>query len=48
MGNLRDFDNAGNFHFAGVPLISMFLWIIYVFGGFLVFTGIKMLVHKEE
>jgi len=36
------------FIFAGVALISMFHWIIYVFGGFLVFTGIKMLFHKNE
>ncbi|MEA4936169.1 putative membrane-bound redox modulator Alx [bioreactor metagenome] len=36
------------FIFAGVALISKFHWIIFVFGGFLVFTGIKMLFHKEE
>ncbi len=30
------------FIFAGVALIEKFHWIIYVFGGFLVFTGIKM------
>jgi tellurite resistance protein TerC len=36
------------FIFAGVALISMFHWIIYVFGGFLIFTGIKMLFHKDE
>ena len=34
--------------FAGVALISNFDWIIYVFGGFLVFTGIKMLVAKDS
>ena len=36
------------FIFAGVALIGMFHWIIYVFGGFLIFTGIKMLFHKDE
>lgn len=36
------------FIFAGVALISKFHWIIYIFGGFLVFTGFKMLFHKEE
>ena len=33
--------------FAGVALISAFHWVIYVFGAFLVLTGIKMLVVKE-
>lgn len=36
------------FIFAGVALITKFHWIIYVFGVFLIFTGIKMLFHKEE
>jgi tellurite resistance protein TerC len=36
------------FIFAGVALINQFAWIIYVFGGFLVFTGIKLLVQKEK
>lgn len=36
------------FIFAGVALISMFHWIIYVFGGFLIFTGVKMLFQKDE
>jgi len=36
------------FIFAGVALISRFHWIIYIFGAFLVFTGIKMLFHKDE
>ncbi len=36
------------FIFAGVALISKFHWIIYVFGALLVFTGIKMIFHKEE
>jgi tellurite resistance protein TerC len=35
------------FIFAGVALISKFHWIIYIFGAFLIFTGVKMLFHKE-
>ncbi len=33
--------------FAGVSLINAFHWIIYVFGAVLIFTAIKMLLHKE-
>ncbi len=33
--------------FAGVSLINAFHWIIYVFGGVLILTAIKMLVHKD-
>lgn len=33
---------------AGVALISKFHWIIYVFGAFLVFTGIKMVLAKNK
>ena len=36
------------FIFAGVALINNFHWIIYIFGALLIFTGIKMLFHKEE
>jgi tellurite resistance protein TerC len=32
---------------AGVFLIERFHWIIYVFGAFLVFTGIRMAFHDE-
>lgn len=31
----------------GVVLLEAFHWIIYVFGAFLVFTGIRMALHKE-
>jgi tellurite resistance protein TerC len=37
----------GIFIFAGVALITRFHWIVIIFGGFLVFTGIKMLIQKE-
>ena len=33
---------------AGTALLNRFEWMMYVFGGFLVFTGIKMLVSKDE
>jgi tellurite resistance protein TerC len=31
---------------AGITLISKFHWIIYVFGGFLILTGIKLAINK--
>jgi tellurite resistance protein TerC len=36
------------FIFAGVALINHFSWIMYLFGAFLVYTGLKMLRKKEE
>lgn len=36
------------FIFAGVALIQKFNWMIYVFGGFLVYTGLKMLKDEEK
>jgi tellurite resistance protein TerC len=36
------------FIFAGVALINRFHWIIYIFGSFLVFTGLKMLFQGES
>lgn len=35
------------FIFAGAALISRFSWVLYVFGAFLVFQGIKILIKKE-
>ncbi len=32
----------------GAVLITKFAWIIYVFGAFLILTGIKMIVKREE
>jgi tellurite resistance protein TerC len=32
----------------GTALIVKFSWIIYIFGGFLILTGIKMLAMKED
>jgi tellurite resistance protein TerC len=37
----------GLFIFTGVALINKFHWIVLIFGGFLVFTGIRMLFHEE-
>jgi tellurite resistance protein TerC len=37
----------GIFIFTGVALINRFHWIVIIFGGFLVFTGIRMLFSKE-
>ena len=34
--------------FTGVELFNAFHWIIYLFGGILIFTAIKMIVHKES
>ncbi len=35
------------FIFAGISLINQFHWIIYVFGAFLVYTGIKLAIPKK-
>ena len=34
--------------FAGAELVERFHWIIYVFGAFLIYTGIKMFAEEEE
>jgi tellurite resistance protein TerC len=36
------------FIFAGVSLIHAFDWIIYVFGAFLIYTGIKLALPKKD
>jgi len=33
---------------AGAALITQFTWIMYLFGAFLILTGIKMIVKREE
>lgn len=38
----------GIFIFAGVALINRFHWIVLIFGGFLVFTGIRMLFQRDQ
>jgi tellurite resistance protein TerC len=36
------------FIFAGVALIQQFAWVMYLFGAFLIYTGLKMLLQKED
>lgn len=36
------------FIFLGAALIAKFGWIMYVFGAFLVFTGVKMFLEKDQ
>lgn len=36
------------FIFVGAALISKFAWIMYVFGAFLVITGVKMFLEKDK
>jgi tellurite resistance protein TerC len=38
----------GFFIFAGIGLIEKFSWLIYVFGVFLVYTGIKIYMQKDR
>jgi len=34
--------------FSGVALLTKFHWLIYIFGAFLIFTGVKMLMQKDS
>jgi tellurite resistance protein TerC len=37
------------FIWAGIAILENFAWVIYIFGGFLLFSGIKMMIpHDEE
>jgi tellurite resistance protein TerC len=36
------------FIFAGIALLEQFHWMIYVFGAFLIVTGIRMFLHQDE
>jgi tellurite resistance protein TerC len=36
------------FILAGVTLVEAFDWVLYIFGAFLIFTGIRMVVKKEK
>ena len=38
----------GIFIFAGAALLERFHWMTYVFGAFLVYTGLKLALRKEE
>jgi tellurite resistance protein TerC len=34
--------------FAGVAMINRFHWLIYVFGAFLIITGVRLFMHRNE
>ncbi|MEI7589908.1 MAG: TerC family protein [Deltaproteobacteria bacterium] len=36
------------FIFAGVAIVTQFYWVIYIFGGFLIYTAIKMALEKDK
>lgn len=36
------------FVFVGISLLSMFSWLVFVFGGFLIFTGLRMLRSDHD
>ena len=36
------------FIFTGIELIHRFHWLIYIFGGFMIFTGVRMLRQGDE
>ena len=36
------------FILAGIAILNRFHWVIYIFGAFLVYTGIKMAIPKKE
>ena len=38
----------GLFIATGITLLNQFDWVIYVFGAFLVFTGVKLALRKDE
>jgi len=33
---------------AGTALLQRFAWMTFVFGGFLIYTGVKMLLHRDD
>ena len=47
-GVLGAFVLRGIFIFVGTALIARFHWILYLFGAFLVYTGIKLVVTDED
>ncbi|HVN14977.1 MAG TPA: TerC family protein [Anaerolineales bacterium] len=38
----------GTLILVGVALLEQFHWVIYLFGAFLIFTGIRMAFHRDE
>lgn len=47
-GIMGAFVMRGIMIFAGVALIERFEWLIYIFGAFLVYTGLKLAFGKDE
>ncbi|MFC2034462.1 TerC/Alx family metal homeostasis membrane protein, partial [Chloroflexota bacterium] len=48
LGVLGAIISRGFFIAIGVTLLNTFHWIIYIFGAFLIFTGIRLALRKEE
>jgi len=38
----------GIFIFAGVAIIERLHWVIYIFGAFLVYTGVRLFLHRDR
>src|SRR5262245_11505010 len=38
----------GTFILAGVALVNRFHWVLYAFGAFLIYSGIKLMMEKDE
>lgn len=38
----------GAFIYAGISIVNSFSWVLYFFGVFLIYTGIKIIITKEE
>lgn len=47
-GILGAFVLRGSLIFAGAAIVNKFEWVLYGFGAFLIFTGVKLLVKKDE
>jgi tellurite resistance protein TerC len=47
-GIIGAFILRGIFIFTGIALFHLFDWMTYVFGGILIYTGVKMLVSKDD
>jgi len=48
LGHRRCPGHARHIVFAGIELIEKFEWIVYVFGAFLLVSGLKLALRKDE
>ena len=48
LGRHRGAGFRGLFIAAGIALVEQFSWMVYIFGAFLIFTGVKMLLQREK